>query len=228
MGGWRKLRIAAVRTSTAAWPCWWRTCTTSADPGSEGPPARAFDRRKRRHNGLGLCEPGCGRGGAGGKETEGGAYVYAVGAGREANPGCAARGPSLAGHLAQVPQVDAVGQRDAAVRPAIRWLWPCWATVVRFELEGVTAGRATRHRTLADRAIELSAGRYVRSAGAGKILVDVAERRASILRQVGPWPAGRRPAVMDGAAGRGDPSGGVAHRAAGLLRPSLPGGARRI
>ena len=70
----------------------------------------------------------------------------------------------------------------------IRWLVALLGDeVVPFELEGVTAGRATRgHRILADRAIELeSAGGYVEVLREqGKVLVDVAERRASILRQV--------------------------------------------
>src|SRR5690606_35677395 len=123
------------------------------------------------------------------KETEGGAYVYAVRreAGRPTRDVLPAVLHSLVTSL-KFPKSMRWGNGTLRFARPIRWLVALLGDeVVPFELEGVTAGRATRgHRTLADRAIELeSAGRYVEVLREqGKILVDVVERRASILRQV--------------------------------------------
>lgn len=123
------------------------------------------------------------------KETEGGAYVYAVRreAGRPTRDVLPAVLHSLVTSL-KFPKSMRWGNGTLRFARPIRWLVALLGDeVVPFELEGVTAGRATRgHRTLADRAIELeSAGRYVEVLREqGKVLVDVAERRASILRQV--------------------------------------------
>lgn len=123
------------------------------------------------------------------RETEAGAYVFA----RKVEPGRPAVEvlPSLlAGAVAELHFPKSMRWGDGTVRFArpVRWIVSLLGeTVIPFEFGEVTAGRATwGHRFLAPGEIVLSraeeyAGRLERE---GRVVVDVAQRRERIRRQV--------------------------------------------
>ena len=123
------------------------------------------------------------------KETEGGSYVVAV----RREPGKPAHEvlPDVLTAIVmslRFPKSMRWGDGTMRFARPIRWLVGLWGDeVVRFEIEGVVAGRLTRgHRFLADREIELGdADAYVEVLREeGRVLVDTTERKESIRRQI--------------------------------------------
>lgn len=123
------------------------------------------------------------------KETDGGSYVVAV----RRKPGRAAKEvlPQVLEAIVmslRFPKSMRWGEGTLRFARPIRWLVALWGQeVIPFELEGVVSGRVSRgHRVLADRPVEIpNAEAYVEVLRkAGRVLVDVDERKAQIVQQL--------------------------------------------
>jgi len=128
-------------------------------------------------------------------EKEGKAYAVAISR-QEGRPAPEVLAEALPGLLAGIkfpramrwlnPYLEGHDPNITFSRP-LRWLVALWGeTLIPFEYAGAVAGRTTRGlRPLGSPEIELaSADEYLPTMAAHHILVDVAERRAEILRQV--------------------------------------------